>query len=94
MFFYSHYHEPHSEVQLKQHLSIFICATGTLQEWSLVIYGTAEQPYRQPGRRARAAVTPVDSDLNEEYAGESQSGLVSSCAFFQHRPLTQQLISL
>uniref|UniRef100_A0A3Q3MRR5 Proprotein convertase subtilisin/kexin type 5a n=1 Tax=Mastacembelus armatus TaxID=205130 RepID=A0A3Q3MRR5_9TELE len=42
---------------------------GVLKEWSLVIYGTAEQPYRVRRERARSAEMPMDSDLTEEYSG-------------------------
>lgn len=54
------------------------CFTGTLKQWALVIYGTAEHPY--PVRRllARSAEMPMDSDLTEEYSGESRAQLVLS----------------
>ncbi|XP_067430805.1 proprotein convertase subtilisin/kexin type 5 [Thunnus thynnus] len=42
---------------------------GMLKEWSLVIYGTAEQPYPVHRERARSAEMPMDSDLTEEYSG-------------------------
>ncbi|XP_068561703.1 proprotein convertase subtilisin/kexin type 5 [Cebidichthys violaceus] len=43
---------------------------GTLKEWSLLIYGTAGQPYpSRHERRARSADTPMDGDLAEEYSG-------------------------
>uniref|UniRef100_A0A8C4EMB5 Proprotein convertase subtilisin/kexin type 5a n=1 Tax=Dicentrarchus labrax TaxID=13489 RepID=A0A8C4EMB5_DICLA len=42
---------------------------GMLQDWSLVIYGTAEQPYPVHRERARSAEMPMDSDLTEEYSG-------------------------
>ncbi|XP_028273367.1 proprotein convertase subtilisin/kexin type 5 [Parambassis ranga] len=42
---------------------------GTLQKWSLVIYGTAEQPYPVHRERARSAEVPSDSDLTDEYSG-------------------------
>uniref|UniRef100_A0A671UGB0 Proprotein convertase subtilisin/kexin type 5a n=1 Tax=Sparus aurata TaxID=8175 RepID=A0A671UGB0_SPAAU len=42
---------------------------GMLQEWSLVIYGTAERPYPAHRVRARSAEMPMDSDLTEEYSG-------------------------
>ncbi|XP_028457908.1 proprotein convertase subtilisin/kexin type 5 [Perca flavescens] len=42
---------------------------GTLKEWSLVIYGTAEQPYPRHRERARSAGMPMDGDLTEEYSG-------------------------
>lgn len=44
-----------------------------LKEWSLVIYGTAEQPYPRHRERARSAEMPMDGDLTEEYSGESYS---------------------
>lgn len=51
---------------------LFVCrVTGALKEWSLVIYGTAEPPYRVHHERARSAEMPVDNDLTEEYSGES-----------------------
>lgn len=58
---------------------------GELKRWSMVIYGTAEQPYTARRRRARSAETPMDSDLTEEYSGESSARL-----FLQLRPLTEQ----
>ncbi|KAM9793224.1 proprotein convertase subtilisin/kexin type 5 [Syngnathus typhle] len=42
---------------------------GTLEEWSLVIYGTAWPPYPARRRSARSAEIPKDADLAEEYAG-------------------------
>ncbi|KAM7368833.1 hypothetical protein PAMP_013140 [Pampus punctatissimus] len=42
---------------------------GMLKEWSLVIYGTAEQPYPVHRERARSAEMPMDSELTEEYSG-------------------------
>ncbi|XP_029372303.1 proprotein convertase subtilisin/kexin type 5 [Echeneis naucrates] len=42
---------------------------GMLKEWSLVIYGTAEQPYPAHRERARSAEFLMDSDLAEEYSG-------------------------
>ncbi|XP_029024628.1 proprotein convertase subtilisin/kexin type 5 [Betta splendens] len=42
---------------------------GVLKEWSLVIYGTAEQPYPAHRERVRSAEMPMDSDLTEEYNG-------------------------
>ncbi|XP_045923579.1 proprotein convertase subtilisin/kexin type 5-like [Micropterus dolomieu] len=42
---------------------------GTLKEWSLVIYGTAEQPYPKHRERARSPEMPVDSAFTEEYSG-------------------------
>ncbi|XP_034997609.2 proprotein convertase subtilisin/kexin type 5 [Hippoglossus stenolepis] len=42
---------------------------GMLKEWSLVIYGTAEQPYPVHRERARSAEMLTDSDLTEEYSG-------------------------
>uniref|UniRef100_A0A668VT01 P/Homo B domain-containing protein n=1 Tax=Oreochromis aureus TaxID=47969 RepID=A0A668VT01_OREAU len=44
---------------------------GVLEKWSLVIYGTAERPYPAHRERARSAEIPTDSDLSEEYNGES-----------------------
>ncbi|CAB1448387.1 unnamed protein product [Pleuronectes platessa] len=41
---------------------------GMLKEWSLVIYGTAEQPYPVHRERARSAEMLTDSDLTEEYS--------------------------
>lgn len=56
-----------------QKLLIFLSAVsqGVLEKWSLVIYGTAEQPYPAHRERARSAEIPADSDLSEEYSGES-----------------------
>uniref|UniRef100_A0A4W6C5K8 Proprotein convertase subtilisin/kexin type 5a n=1 Tax=Lates calcarifer TaxID=8187 RepID=A0A4W6C5K8_LATCA len=42
---------------------------GMLKEWSLVIYGTAEQPYPVHHQRARSAEMLTDSDFTEEYSG-------------------------
>uniref|UniRef100_A0A3B4X2F5 SPC3 n=1 Tax=Seriola lalandi dorsalis TaxID=1841481 RepID=A0A3B4X2F5_SERLL len=42
---------------------------GMLKEWSLVIYGTADQPYPAHRERVRSAEMLVDSDLTEEYNG-------------------------
>ncbi|XP_036973955.1 proprotein convertase subtilisin/kexin type 5 isoform X3 [Acanthopagrus latus] len=42
---------------------------GTLEEWSLVIYGTAERPYPAHRVRVRSAETPMDGDITEEYSG-------------------------
>ncbi|XP_061555258.1 proprotein convertase subtilisin/kexin type 5-like [Phycodurus eques] len=42
---------------------------GTLEEWSLVIYGTARQPYPARRRPARSAEIPKDADFAEEYTG-------------------------
>ncbi|XP_014834699.1 PREDICTED: proprotein convertase subtilisin/kexin type 5-like [Poecilia mexicana] len=42
---------------------------GILKKWSLVIYGTAEQPYHVRRRRVRSAEPSVDSDLAEGYDG-------------------------
>ncbi|XP_068190180.1 proprotein convertase subtilisin/kexin type 5 [Antennarius striatus] len=42
---------------------------GTLQDWSLVIYGTAEPPYPARRRRARSVETPPDGDVTEEFSG-------------------------
>ncbi|KAG7499791.1 proprotein convertase subtilisin/kexin type 5-like [Solea senegalensis] len=42
---------------------------GRLKEWSLVIYGTAEQPYSVHRQRARSAEKLSKSDLTEEYSG-------------------------
>nr|XP_019937280.1 PREDICTED: proprotein convertase subtilisin/kexin type 5-like [Paralichthys olivaceus] len=42
---------------------------GMLKEWSLLIYGTAEQPYPAHRERARSAEMLTDSDLTEEYSG-------------------------
>lgn len=36
-----------------------------------MIYGTAERPYPAHRERARSAEIPTDSDLSEEYNGES-----------------------
>lgn len=54
------------------------CVIGALKEWSLVIYGTAEQPRPMHRQRARSAEMPMDTDLTEEYSGESCTQLVSS----------------
>lgn len=48
------------------------CFTGILKKWSLVIYGTAEQPYHMRHRRVRSAEPSRDSDLTEGYDGESR----------------------
>ena len=81
--YYETYIELHIEQQLKYStgllgqssyltLLLFLCClTGVLKEWSLVIYGTAEQPYPVHRERARSAEMPMDSDLTEEYSGES-----------------------
>lgn len=54
------------------YLVLFLCCfAGMLQKWSLVIYGTAEQPYPAHRERVRSAEMPVESDLTEEYSGES-----------------------
>ncbi|KAM4528249.1 proprotein convertase subtilisin/kexin type 5 [Odontesthes bonariensis] len=42
---------------------------GMLKKWSLVIYGTAEQPYPAHHQRARSAEIPIDEDLTEAYNG-------------------------
>ncbi|KAM9307095.1 proprotein convertase subtilisin/kexin type 5 [Pholidichthys leucotaenia] len=42
---------------------------GRLKKWSLVIYGTSEQPYPVRHMRARSAEIPEDGDLAEEYSG-------------------------
>lgn len=110
LFLTSQYYETYNEVQLEQqlkysaglpgqtfYLTLFLflwCFIGTLKEWSLVIYGTAEQPYPMHRERARSAEMPTDSDLTEEYSGESCTQLVLSCPFFKLRPLTQQLNAL
>lgn len=57
---------------------LFVCrATGALKEWSLVIYGTAERPYRAYHKRARSAEMPVADDLTEEYSGDSPPCLLT-----------------
>nr|XP_029512291.1 proprotein convertase subtilisin/kexin type 5-like [Oncorhynchus nerka] len=44
--------------------------TGELREWSLVLYGTSEQPYSMRREQARSAELPTDGDdLTEEYNG-------------------------
>lgn len=53
------------------------CFVGTLKKWSLVIYGTAEQPYPVHRERARSAEIPSDSDLTDEYSGESHTRRLS-----------------
>lgn len=53
-------------------LTLIFFAIGMLQEWSLVIYGTAERPSPAHRVRARSAEMPMDSDLTEEYSGESR----------------------
>ncbi|XP_076014522.1 proprotein convertase subtilisin/kexin type 5 [Genypterus blacodes] len=42
---------------------------GTLKKWSLVIYGTAEQPYPLHREQARSAEMLLPDDVAEEYAG-------------------------
>ncbi|XP_067340936.1 proprotein convertase subtilisin/kexin type 5 isoform X1 [Channa argus] len=42
---------------------------GTLKDWSLVIYGTAEKLFPVHRKRYRSAEMPMDSDLAEEYSG-------------------------
>ncbi|XP_077441964.1 proprotein convertase subtilisin/kexin type 5 isoform X2 [Vanacampus margaritifer] len=42
---------------------------GTLEEWSLVIYGTTWLPYPARRRLARSAKIPEDTDFAEEYTG-------------------------
>ncbi|XP_056146386.1 proprotein convertase subtilisin/kexin type 5-like [Lampris incognitus] len=44
---------------------------GILKAWSLVLYGTSEQPYSMRREQARSAEMPVDggSDLTDEYNG-------------------------
>lgn len=56
-----------------------------LKEWSLVIYGTSEQPRLAHRERARSAEMPVDMDFSEEYSGESSLTivLVSDCSHMQ-----------
>lgn len=55
------------------------CFSGTLKECSLLIYGTAGRPYPRHGERgARSAEMLMDSDLIEEYSGESRTGGASS----------------
>ncbi|XP_013861969.1 proprotein convertase subtilisin/kexin type 5 [Austrofundulus limnaeus] len=44
-------------------------ARGMLKRWSLVIYGTAEQPYHMRRQRPRSAELSEDSDLTEAYSG-------------------------
>ena len=44
-----------------------------LKKWSLVIYGTAEQPYPVHHQRARSAEIPIDEDLTESYNGETNT---------------------
>ena len=62
-------------------LFLFLCCfSGMLKEWSLVIYGTAEQPYPAHRERARSAEMPTDSDLTEEYSGESCTQTVQTAA--------------
>lgn len=66
------------------YLVLFLCCfLGTLKEWSLVIYGTAEQPYRAHRERVRSADMPMDSDLTEEYSGESRTGIKLSLVFLR-----------
>lgn len=94
LFLTSQYYETYTEVHLEQqlkysaglpgqtfYLALFLsvcCVIGALKQWSLVIYGTAEQPYPMHRQRARSAEMPMDSDLTEEYNGESCTQLVSS----------------
>uniref|UniRef100_A0A673ZZV9 Proprotein convertase subtilisin/kexin type 5-like n=1 Tax=Salmo trutta TaxID=8032 RepID=A0A673ZZV9_SALTR len=48
--------------------------TGELREWSLVLYGTSEQPYSMRREQARSAELPTDGgDLTEEYNGRCDS---------------------
>ncbi|XP_061658032.1 LOW QUALITY PROTEIN: proprotein convertase subtilisin/kexin type 5-like [Syngnathoides biaculeatus] len=42
---------------------------GRLDEWSLVIYGTARPPYPAQRRPVRSADVPKDADFAEEYTG-------------------------
>ncbi|MEQ2312550.1 hypothetical protein AMECASPLE_032188, partial [Ameca splendens] len=42
---------------------------GMLKKWSLVIYGTAEQPYPVHHQRVRSAELSMDSELTEGYGG-------------------------
>ncbi|XP_037547912.1 proprotein convertase subtilisin/kexin type 5 [Nematolebias whitei] len=42
---------------------------GMLKKWSLVIYGTAEQPYHMHRQRPRSAEFSEDTDLTEAYNG-------------------------
>lgn len=54
-------------------LSFSLVLKGKLKEWSLVLYGTSEQPYSMRREQARSAELPMDygGDLTEEYIGES-----------------------
>ena len=75
----SHYYETYIELKYSaglsgqtSYLALFLlvcCLTGMLKEWSLVIYGTVEQPYPIVHReRARSAEMAMDSDVTEEYS--------------------------
>lgn len=46
-----------------------------LKKLSLVIYGTAQQPYPAHRERVRSAEWPTDGDLTEEYNGGSCTGI-------------------
>uniref|UniRef100_A0A3Q2Z7D6 Proprotein convertase subtilisin/kexin type 5a n=1 Tax=Hippocampus comes TaxID=109280 RepID=A0A3Q2Z7D6_HIPCM len=46
---------------------------GTLEKWSLVIYGTAWPPYPARQRFARSAEIPKEADFAEEYTGPCDS---------------------
>ncbi|XP_051906934.1 proprotein convertase subtilisin/kexin type 5-like [Hippocampus zosterae] len=46
---------------------------GTLEKWSLVIYGTAWPPYPTRRRFARSAEIPKEADFAEEYTGPCDS---------------------
>lgn len=48
-----------------------MCAVllGALKEWSLVIYGTSENPY-QVNHRSVRSVEPNENDFMEEYNGK------------------------
>lgn len=49
--------------------------------WSLVIYGTAEQPYYLHHKSVRSVV-PLDNDVTEEYSGESYFNLNVSVGLY------------
>uniref|UniRef100_A0A3Q2YQX4 Proprotein convertase subtilisin/kexin type 5a n=1 Tax=Hippocampus comes TaxID=109280 RepID=A0A3Q2YQX4_HIPCM len=49
---------------------------GTLEKWSLVIYGTAWPPYPARQRFARSAEIPKEADFAEEYTGMCSRALI------------------
>lgn len=71
------------------------CFTGMLKKWSLVIYGTAEQPYHMHRQRPRSAEFSEDTDLTEAYNGDSYTlpTLVLDWSFL-HNSFMQFLLTL